>query len=142
MISILLQKLMVCHSSYLQTSFCSLYFIIVQLKLIHTYIHTYIHTHTHIYINIYRERERERGRGQVQVTPNVIESNVTPPNNLLKNLYFENSTVELHVLNMHANFHTNRMLFTIQFINSSFMHYFKLQKFEYIQLIDDMTIDL
>ena len=32
------------------------------------------------------------------------------------NLYFENSTVELHilfVLNMHVDFHTNRMLITI-----------------------------
>ena len=36
----------------------------------------------------------------------------------------------------------NRMLFTIQSINSSFMYYFKLQKPEFIQLIDDMTIDL
>ena len=38
--------------------------------------------------------------------------------------------------------HTNRMLFTIRSINSSFMHYFKLQKFEFLQLIDDMTINL
>ena len=61
------------------------------------------------------------------------------------NFYFENSIIGLHVLyilNMHANFHTNQMLFTIQFINSSFMHYLKLQKLEFIQLIDDMTIDL
>ena len=43
---------------------------------------------------------------------------------------------------MHANFHTNQILFTIQFIDSSFMYYFKLQKLEFIQLIDDMTIDL
>ena len=60
------------------------------------------------------------------------------------NLYFENSTFGLHilyVLNMHANFHTNWMLFTIRSINSSFMHYFELQKFEFIQSIDDMTID-
>ena len=52
----------------------------------------------------------------IQVTPNVTLNNVTPPNNLLMNLYFENSTVRLYVLyvlNMHANFHTNRMLFTI-----------------------------
>ena len=43
-------------------------------------------------------------------------SNVTPPNNLLLNLYFKNLIVELHilyVLNMHANFHVNRMLFTL-----------------------------
>ena len=61
------------------------------------------------------------------------------------NLYFENSTGGLHVLyvlNMHANFLSNQMLFTIQSINSYFMHYFKLQKLEFIQLIDDMTIDL
>ena len=54
------------------------------------------------------------------------------------------STIGLHilfVLNMHANFHTNWILFTIRSINSSFMHYFKLQKLKYIQLIDSMTID-
>ena len=60
------------------------------------------------------------------------------------NLYFENSIVGLHVLyvlNMYANFHTIQMLFTIRSIKSYFMHYFKLQKLEFIQLIDDMTID-
>ena len=60
------------------------------------------------------------------------------------NLYFENFIVGLHVLyvlNMHVNFHTIQMLFTIRSIKSSFMHYFKLQKLEFIQLIDDMTID-
>ena len=39
-------------------------------------------------------------------------SNVTPVNNLLLNSYFENSTVELHilyVLNMHTKFHVNQM---------------------------------
>ena len=39
-------------------------------------------------------------------THGAILSNVTPPNNLLMNLYFENLTVELYVLyvlNMHAN---------------------------------------
>ena len=69
--------------------------------------------------------------GWVQVTPSITLSNVTPFNNLLLNSYFENTTVELHVLyilNMHANFHVNWMLFTIQSINSSFMYYFKLQK--------------
>ena len=53
------------------------------------------------------------------------------PNNLLLNLYFENPTVSLHipyVLNMHVNFHANQMLFIICFINSFFVHYFKLQK--------------
>ena len=75
----------------------------------------------------------------IRVTPGI------PPNNLLMNLYFDNSTIGLHilfVLNMYANFHTYRILFIIWFINSSFMHYFKLQKLEFIQLIDDMTIDL
>ena len=36
-------------------------------------------------------------------------NNITLPNNLLLNSYFENLTVELHalyVLNMHAKFHT------------------------------------
>ena len=83
--------------------------------------------------------------GWVQVISGITLSNVTPSNNLLINLYFENSTFGLHVLyvlNMHANFHTNRMLFIIRFINSSFMHHFKLQKLEFIQLIDGMTINL
>ena len=83
--------------------------------------------------------------GWIQVTPNVTLNNVTPLNNLLMKLYFKNSTVGLHVLyflNMYANFHTNWLLFTIQSINSSFMHYFKLLKLKFIQLIDDMTIDL
>ena len=59
-------------------------------------------------------------------------------------LSFENFTVGLdvlYVLNIHANFHTNQMLFTIRSMNLSFVHYFKLQKLEFIQLIDDMTID-
>ena len=54
--------------------------------------------------------------GWVQVTPDVILSNVTLSNNLLYNSYFENSTVKLHVLYVlknHANFHINWMLFTI-----------------------------
>ena len=33
------------------------------------------------------------------------------------------------------------MLFTIQSISLYFMHYFKLQKFEFKQLIDDMAIN-
>ena len=81
----------------------------------------------------------------VQVIPSIILSNVTPSNNLLLDSYFENSTVELHilyVLNMHANFHANQMQFTIRSINSSFMHYFKLQILEFKQLINDMTINL
>ena len=62
--------------------------------------------------------------------------NIISPNNLLLNLYFENLTVELYVLKMYANFHANRS------INSYFMYYFKLQKLQFKQLIDDMTIDL
>ena len=90
----------------------------------------------YIYIYIYM--------GWVQITLSVTLSNITPPNNLLMNLYFENFTIGLHVLyvlNMHINFHINQMLFTIQSINSSFIHYFKLQKLKFIQLIDDMTIE-
>ena len=58
--------------------------------------------------------------------------------------YFENLTIELNVLyviNMHANFHENLMLFTNQSINSSFIHYFELQNLEFKQLIDDITIN-
>jgi len=43
---------------------------------------------------------------------------------------------------MYANFHANKILFTIQFINSSFMHYFKLQKLKFKQMIDYIIIDL
>ena len=46
--------------------------------------------------------------GWVQLTPSVTLNNVTPPNNLLYNSYFENLTIELYVLyvfNIHANFH-------------------------------------
>ena len=60
----------------------------------------------------------------VQVKSSVALSNVTPLNNLLLNLYFENLTVELHVLyvfSMHVNFYTNQILFTIQSINSYFI---------------------
>ena len=34
--------------------------------------------------------------GWVQLTPSVTLNNVTPPNNLLYNSYFENLIVELH----------------------------------------------
>ena len=64
------------------------------------------------YIYMEREREREREGGWVQVTSNVTLSNVIPPNILLLNSYFKNPTVKLHVLyilNMHANFHANRI---------------------------------
>ena len=50
--------------------------------------------------------------GWVQIIFGITLSNVTPTNNLLLNSYFENSTVELHVLyvhNIHANFHANQM---------------------------------
>ena len=46
-----------------------------------------------------------------QVTLGIILSNITPPNNLLLNSYFENPIIELHVLyilNIQANFHANR----------------------------------
>ena len=61
------------------------------------------------------------------------------------NLYFENLTIELYnlyVLNTHTNFHINWMLFTFRSINLSFMYYFKLQKFEFKQLIDDIIINI
>ena len=73
---------------------------------------------TYIYIYIY---------GWFQVRFDVTLSNVTQSNNLLKNLYFENFTVRLHVLyvvKMQAKIHSNRMLFTIRSIYSSFIHYF------------------
>ena len=44
----------------------------------------------------------------VQLTPSVTLNNVTPPNKLLYNSYFENLTIKLYVLyvfNIHANFH-------------------------------------
>ena len=50
--------------------------------------------------------------GWVQVTPNITLKNVTTPNNLLLNSHFENPIIGLHVLyglNMHTNFHANRM---------------------------------
>ena len=64
-----------------------------------------------------------------QVKLGVSLCNVILSNNLLMNLYFKNLTFGLHVLyvlNMHTNFHTNWMLFTIQSLNSFFMHYFEL----------------
>ena len=62
--------------------------------------------------------------GWIQVTHGVTLRNVTPPNNLLLNSYFENITIGLHILyvfNMRANFYTNQILFTIRSINSYFM---------------------
>ena len=54
--------------------------------------------------------------GWAQVILSVTLNNVTPSNNLLMNLYFENSIVKLHVLyvlNVHVNIHTNLILFAI-----------------------------
>ena len=66
------------------------------------------------------------------------------PDNSVTSIVNNNSTiVGLHVLyglNIHANFHTNQIQFTILFINSYFMHYFKLLKLESRQLINDMAI--
>ena len=67
--------------------------------------------------------------GCVQITFVVIINNVTPLNNLLLNLYFENLTIGLlglHVLNIHAIFYENQMLFIIQSIILFSMYYFKL----------------
>ena len=61
------------------------------------------------------------------------------------NSYFKNLTVKLYilyVLNMHTNIHANQLLFTIRSIDSYFSHYIKLQKLEFKQLIDGMTIDI
>ena len=63
--------------------------------------------------------------GWIQVTHIITLNNVILPNNLLLNSYFENTTIELYVLyvlNMHANFHINTILFTSLSINSYFMH--------------------
>ena len=79
---------------------------------------TGLNIYIYIYIYIY---------GWFQVRFDVTLSNVTQSNNLLKNLYFENFTVRLHVLyvvKIQAKIHSNRMLFTIRSIYSSFIHYF------------------
>ena len=55
-------------------------------------------------------------RNWIKVTSSVTLRNVILPNNLLQNSYFRNLTVELHilyVLNIHANFLVNWMLFTV-----------------------------
>ena len=80
-------------------------------------------------------------KGWVQITL----SNVTLLNNLLLNSYFEKHTIELHVLyvfNVHTNLSTNQILLIIRSINSSFIYYYKLQKLEFKQLVDDMAIDV
>ena len=51
----------------------------------------------------------------------------------------------LYIFNMHNNIHVNKLLFTTRSINSYSIHYFKLQKYEFKQLIDNnhnMTIDI
>ena len=64
-----------------------------------------MHTHyLYIYIYIYRS--------WVKITLSVILSNSRLPHNLLLTSYFENSPIRLYVLyvlNMHTNFHINRM---------------------------------
>ena len=75
-----------------------------------------------IYIYIYTY-------GCVQVTPDITIRNVIPLNNLLLNLYFENLIIGLlglYVLNIHAKFYENQMLFMIQSIILFSMYYFKL----------------
>ena len=97
----------------------------------------YLDRYIYIYIYIYIY--------WVQVTHEVTLSNVTLSNNLLLNSYLENFTVGLYVLyvfDIHANFYTNKMLFTIRFINLYFMQYFKLQKLEFKKLINNMAINL
>ena len=67
--------------------------------------------------------------GCVQVTSSVTINNVTPLNNLLLNLYFENLTVGLlglYILNIYAKFYENQMLIIIQSILLFSMFYFKL----------------
>ena len=57
----------------------------------------------------------------------------TPTNKINMITYYENLTVELHilyVLNTYIKFCTNLMLFTIWSINLFFMHNFRLQKLE------------
>ena len=44
---------------------------------------------------------------------------------------------------MHIKFSSNKMLFTIRLINLSFIHSFRLQKFEILTFFfDDITINL
>ena len=42
---------------------------------------------------------------------------------------------------MHVKFRTNFILFIIQSINLFFMHNFRLQKFKFKHVIDDIVID-
>ena len=61
-------------------------------------------------------------------------SNIKQLYNFLLNLYFENSIIGLHVLyflKMYTNFDISWIFFNIRSINSSFMHYFKLQRLKF-----------
>ena len=69
----------------------------------------------------------------VHVKSGVNLKNVTPHNNILLYSYFETPTFGLrdqYVLNMLVNFHANQV------------HYFKLQKCEFRQLIEDIPLNL
>ena len=53
-------------------------------------------------------------------------------NNFLLNLYFKNFTVRLYVLYVETCIlYVIPLLFIIRFINSYFIHYFKLKKLEF-----------
>ena len=57
------------------------------------------------YVKIHIQLKNFSGVTLLKITPGVTLSNITPLNNLLLNSYFENPTVELHVLyvlNIHA----------------------------------------
>ena len=69
----------------------------------------------------------------------------TPIKKIKMTIYFENLTIWLHdfyVLNMYIKFLIKRILFTIRFINLFFMHNFKLKKFKFKHLVDNITIHL
>ena len=94
-------------------------------------------------VSLQRERERYIELDSSYTWCNSKQCYIT--NNLLLNSYFGNLTIGLHVLyifNMLANFHANRILLTISFINTFFIYNFKLQKLEFKQLIDDIAIDI
>ena len=53
-------------------------------------------------------------------------------NNFLLNLYFKNFTVRLYFLYVETCIlYVTPLLFIIRFINSYFIHYFKLKKLEF-----------
>ena len=60
-------------------------------------------------------------------------------------IYFENLTVELHilyVLKTHVKFHVNRMLYIIWSINLNFYVILDYKNSKFKDLINDITIDL